>query len=450
MPHAGHLDRVDGRTLHGWAYDTEKQASPTLVASLAGAPIAEFRGDEFRADLVLAGIGDGHHAFTWAVPPDIDAGLLPLLAIRFAETGQHLAGSERIFSAVVLGSSEPFLGFLSRGLWAIDHIGTVDHGAEIGGWAVPPYGSPLPFLITQNGSPMEVIERASRPDVAERLRLLGNDSRFGFTARSTQPFDASAAHEFAFCDARSGKPFNRHQSIHLLPVSGPAPNPERRKRVGGSEDIDIYRQVGATAYTRLDRVAAEYFGKPLGEADAVLDWGCGSGRVFQFLPPERRSRYTGIDIDADNIGWCREAFPESRFETVALQPPTTLASGSFDCVFAISVLSHLTEHRQFEWLAEIHRLTRPGAAVLLSVNGEIAWATCGLSLQRYAEWRSTGFAVVGQNFDLDGSPADASEYVNTFISRRYIFDHWSRYFNVVDVLPGVIGNQQDLVILQRA
>jgi SAM-dependent methyltransferase len=450
MAQLGQLDRVDGRVLRGWAYDTEKRTSPTLVASLAGTPIAEFSGDEFRADLVPAGIGDGHHAFTWTVPVDIDAGLLPLLAIRFAETGQHLSGSERMFSSVVLETAEPFLGFLSRGIWAIDSIGASERGAEVRGWAVPPYGSPMPFLVTHNGAPLEVIERPERPDVAERLRLLGLDPRFGFTARSTQAFDASTEHELAFCDARTGKPFNHHQSVHLLPVSGPAPNPQRRKRVGGSEDIDVYWQVGATAFTRLDRVAVEYFGKGLGEADAVLDWGCGSGRVFAFLPRERRARYTGIDIDADNIGWCREAFPEARFETVPLQPPTTLPSAAFDCVFAISVLSHLTEHRHFEWLAEIHRLTKPGASVLLSVNGEIAWAGCGISLQRYAEWRSTGFVVVGQNFDLDGSSADGGEYVNTFISRRYIFDHWSRFFTVLDVLPGVIGNQQDLVVLQRA
>jgi len=54
---------------------------------------------------------------------------------------------------------------------------------------------------------------------------------------------------------------------------------------------------------------------------------------------------------------------------VALQPPTGLPAQGFDLVYGISVLSHLSEPDQFAWLAELARLTRPGALLLLSTLG---------------------------------------------------------------------------------
>ena len=98
---------------------------------------------------------------------------------------------------------------------------------------------------------------------------------------------------------------------------------------------------------------------------------------------------------------------------------------------------------------ELHRVTQPGAAVLVTVLGEIAWSTTEFPLDAYARFRSDGFFVAGKNVDLDDAPADASEYYNTFISRRYVYENWSPMFSVLDVIAGGIGNHQDLVVLRR-
>ena len=185
------------------------------------------------------------------------------------------------------------------------------------------------------------------------------------------------------------------------------------------------------------------------EARAILDWGCGCGRVFQYIPFKQRAHLTGIDIVADNVEWCAKNFPEARFETVPLLPPTKFGAATFDLVFAISVLTHLTEESQLAWLAELGRITAPGATVLLSVHGETAWLLGGTDLARYGEWRSKGFLVIGKNDDLDGSGVDSSQYYNSFISREYIFKVWSRYFKVMDVLGGAVNSIQDLVVLKK-
>jgi hypothetical protein len=369
-----------------------------------------------------------------------------------------LGGSERLGRREILQillnrtltKSEPFQGILSSGLWYPESVVCSEETVAVSGWAVPPYGSPLDFYIAHNGVPLDLAEIIDRPDVAQRFKLVGKHRRFGFRAVSTHVHgDALGRHEFSFGNVRTGKPFNPNHTFYSLPITTPLPDEARRKRVHGSEELSRYLLIGATAFTNLDRIATEYFGKNFAEADAILDWGCGCGRVFQYLTFEQRSHLTGIDIDESNIEWCKQNFPEARFETVQLQPPTVLLSESFDFVFGISVLTHLTEERQFDWLAELHRVTSTGAALLLSVNGETMWAAGGLSIDRYTEWRSHGFLVVSKNNDLDGSGADGSEYYNTFISRRYIFENWSRYFKVIDVLAGAVCNQQDLVVLQR-
>lgn len=450
MRHIGYLDRVDDLVLYGWAYDFETQTSPLLVVSVDDKIVGEFAGTDFRPDLAPAGIGDGHHAFAWPLPPDLDIKSLPLLTVRFASNGEVLRGGEVVLSEKTLAKSDLFGGILSHGLWAMDRVELSGQTVRVAGWAVPPFGMPYDFAITHNGVPLDFVENADRPDVADRIGLVGKHKRFGFRVETEHAReDASGTHELAFVDRRTGKPFNPHHTLHFLPVTTPIPNEARRRRVAGSENLASYLQVGATVLTRLDRVAMEYFGRSFSEADAILDWGCGCGRVLQYLSPEQRSHLTGIDIDADNIEWCRENFPEARFEVVLLEPPTALPPNGFDLIFSISVLTHLREQRQLEWLAELARIARPGAAVLLSVNGETAWLNIGRPINQYSLWRANGFLVDGKNTDLDDSGADSGDYYNSFISRRYIFENWSRYFKVLDVIAGAVNNHQDLVVLKK-
>ena len=53
-----------------------------------------------------------------------------------------------------------------------------------------------------------------------------------------------------------------------------------------------------------------------------------------------------------------------------LVPPTPYVTQSFDLIYALSVLSHLSEPLQRDWIAEFHRLLRPGGLLIISVLGE--------------------------------------------------------------------------------
>ena len=52
------------------------------------------------------------------------------------------------------------------------------------------------------------------------------------------------------------------------------------------------------------------------------------------------------------------------------RPPTPYAKGRFDAIYAFSVFSHLREDVHRLWLEELHRIAKPGAAIVLTVQGQ--------------------------------------------------------------------------------
>lgn len=118
----------------------------------------------------------------------------------------------------------------------------------------------------------------------------------------------------------------------------------------------------------------------LGPDEAVLDVGCGVGRMAlpltRYLTP--RGRYEGFDIVRANVAWCDRAitprFPNFHFRHADIfnreynpRGPVEgheyrfpYADGSFDFVFLTSVFTHLMPPTVAHYLAEIGRVLRPG------------------------------------------------------------------------------------------
>jgi len=449
MAIAGWVDSIDDNVVRGWAYNpgaaTHAEVEIWIGERLIGSALAA----EYRSDLAAAGVGDGHCGFTFQLP-DFGSETITVRAIH-AANGETLNGGIRILSDTGLSKSDVFSGVLSRGRWMVHRIRT-DGEFVVEGWAVPPFGMPMEFAISHNGTLLELVSCVPSAEAATRFDIPPGSGAYDFIARGplVPGSSSTAAHVFEFVNPRTGEPFDPHQSVALqIEHDGPIPDEDRRKRVGGSSDLLPFLQQGLSAYLRLDQVLGEYFGSSFSASRAILDWGSGCGRVFSHLPVELLERLTGIDIDAGSVAWCRSVYPAARFETIELDPPTPLPTSTYDVIFGISVFTHLLEPAAEAWLQELHRLSAPGGAILVTVLGDVAWANAGFSLNRFIEFRASGFYNAGKNTDLDDAQADASQYYNTFVSRRYIYEKWSQYFEVLDVIAGSIGNHQDLVVLRR-
>ena len=104
---------------------------------------------------------------------------------------------------------------------------------------------------------------------------------------------------------------------------------------------------------------------------SILDWGCGPARVIRHVPSlvGKEVEVHGIDFNATTIAWCRENIPGVEFYTNQLHPPTSLSSNTYDLIYGISILTHLSTPVQKTWLNELYRLLAPDGILILTTQG---------------------------------------------------------------------------------
>ncbi len=142
----------------------------------------------------------------------------------------------------------------------------------------------------------------------------------------------------------------------------PVPPASMMVRVAASADPAWFVEGGRLAAESIRTVA------PVSDARALLDFGCGCGRVvrqWRGLSGEIH----GCDLDPAAIAWCRANLDFARFEVTGAEPPLPFAAESFDLVYALSVFTHLPEEAQLRWMGELARVLGPGGRLVVSTHG---------------------------------------------------------------------------------
>ena len=150
----------------------------------------------------------------------------------------------------------------------------------------------------------------------------------------------------------------------------PLPPPRLRLLVDGrSADADHFVRIGERMAASIHSAVAAA-DTPPEELGAVLDFGCGCGRVARHWASIEGPEIHGCDYNGDLVEWCDGNLPFVRAKRNALEPPAPYPDARFDLIYALSVLSHLSEPLQRAWIAEFRRLLRPGGLLVISVLGE--------------------------------------------------------------------------------
>lgn len=213
--------------------------------------------------------------------------------------------------------------------------------------------------------------------------------------------------------------------------------------VSGQPDIGWFLEGGRLGATAI-REVLERHGIDVESLGAVLDFGCGCGRVvrhWEGLPD--RVRVHGSDLNPSLIAWCRENLRFARFETNGLGPPLTFNNESFDLVYAFSVFTHLPEALQRPWIEELGRVLAPGGLLAISTHG--ARYAAELTPEEQARF-AKGHLVVRAAEDAGSNACGA------YHPEAYVRDRLAAGFEVVEFLPeGAKGNpHQDLWLLRKA
>jgi 2-polyprenyl-3-methyl-5-hydroxy-6-metoxy-1,4-benzoquinol methylase len=222
----------------------------------------------------------------------------------------------------------------------------------------------------------------------------------------------------------------------------PLPPPELIVRVAGTPDTAWFLEGGRLAAESI-RMALERSGRPIEGLEALLDFGCGCGRVTRRWRGLDGVRVHGTDANEDAIAWCTANLPFGEFATNALEPPVAYADAAFDAVYALSVLTHLPEKLGLAWRDELRRVVRPGGILLVSTHGA-----------SYRERMTDGERA---RFDagelvVRWESAAGTNLCSAYHPEQYLRGPLADGFELVEHVPrGAAGNpHQDLTVLKRS
>jgi SAM-dependent methyltransferase len=153
------------------------------------------------------------------------------------------------------------------------------------------------------------------------------------------------------------------------PEAPPIPPPKLRVLVMASADPFLFIESGR-AHSRFIRELLERHGRPIEELEAILDLGCGCGRLSRWWRDLPNTAVYGCDFNPELAGWCALKLPFMKTVCNELEPPLPFGpSRGFDFVCAWSLFTHLDGPLQHAWLEEIGAALAPGGRLLFTVSG---------------------------------------------------------------------------------
>ena len=104
---------------------------------------------------------------------------------------------------------------------------------------------------------------------------------------------------------------------------------------------------------------------------AILDWGCGPGRIIRHLPDilGNGCSYFGTDYNPNSIDWCSENLRHIAFNHNGLKASLPYKNNSFDVIYGISIFTHLSEQLHYDWTSELLRILKPEGILFLTTQG---------------------------------------------------------------------------------
>jgi len=213
--------------------------------------------------------------------------------------------------------------------------------------------------------------------------------------------------------------------------------------VGNTDDPDWFLGSGYCASQDLRSLLIGH-NVPLPSLGAVLDFGCGVGRVIRHWAdlPEYGVEVIGTDTNPKLIAWCRQNLTFARFAVNRLDGQIAAEDNTIGLAYAFSVFTHLSESYQQHWMRELARVLRPGGLLLLTVHGDA--------------YRSELTAEPAERFDrgelvVVGTHREGSNHCVAFHPPGYVTSNLAAGWHLLEFQPRAArGNPyQDVYLLRK-
>lgn len=222
------------------------------------------------------------------------------------------------------------------------------------------------------------------------------------------------------------------------------PVPPARLRVQAGPrhaDAQFFLRSG-NAHAELIRELLAEAGTSVDSLGALLDWGCGCGRVLRHWSNLPDTDVYGCDINPRMVDWCRDNLAFAEVELNGVAPPLSYADASFDLMYAFSVMTHLPEELQHAWMKESLRVLRPGGYLLITTLGEYY-----LSRNRLSDAEQRRFLDGEVVVLYEGSPG--TSLCSAYHPPDYVARELAGGFEVVNYRPAADDGRHDLHVLRK-
>lgn len=427
-----------------------------------GSEVAVVPADRVHQDKREKGVAPTKSGFKFAFPETPAMFRKAVIEVRSKTSGELLPNGRRTLIPLLDGAG-PYRHSLARPAFSSGRAVTLDAGDRVGVNArvLASADEPLSVVSVPNpwdSNPTAVVERlritpvsvedipAGAPcfqDLAWSFdrRLLAGSTVALFQIQGAEP-DGTSDQDKLLAAART-------ICIPLQTDWFTLPPEENYKRTSGPRANIRTMLVAATnqAY-KLHLIADALLPKRAGLS--IVDWGVGFGRtamtIKRLFNPD--AQVIGFDIDPVNVGWATANIPDVDVRQCDLYPPLPIPDGSVDFLYAISVMTHLTEATQEVWLRELRRVMKPGGVLVLTTRSDhmlilqqVRQPDVLRQLARY------GLSDALPDGNLGPLLETKSYYRGTIQLRQQVEQTWSRHFEIVSYLPYSFG--QDAVVMRR-
>lgn len=156
----------------------------------------------------------------------------------------------------------------------------------------------------------------------------------------------------------------------------------------------------------------------------VLEWGCGPGRIIRHLRNQLENdvELYGSDYNKKSIKWNQKNIKGIQFIVNQLEPPLSFQPAFFNCVYAISVFTHLSEEMHTQWIQEIERILKPGGLIIITTHGDL---TTNRLLSHEKHLYNSGKLVVR------GDVKEGKKWYQAYHSPKFVRNNLLKSFDIL-------------------
>jgi ubiquinone/menaquinone biosynthesis C-methylase UbiE len=154
----------------------------------------------------------------------------------------------------------------------------------------------------------------------------------------------------------------------------------------------------------------------------ICEWGCGPARIIRHLDNIdgfNKIELYGTDYNEESISWCKKNIKGVTFLENTLDPPLPLESDLFDCVYAISIFTHLSEKSHYAWIEELFRILKPGGILIFTTHSD----RCSSRLLPTEKEKYNAGRLVVKGRIREGKKHYLAYHPPQFIRKKLLRDH---------------------------